>query len=189
MVRPSLAVKSVGDLIALAKSQPGKLNYATGSSGASPHLAAELFRYMAKVNVVQISYRGAAQALFDLIGGQVDMMFATAVSVAPHLRSGKLKALAITTLEPSALAPDLPTVAASGLPGYESGVHFGFLAPARTPQPIVRRLNADIVKILHRADVRERLLADGSEVIASTPEEYAEFIKRDGAKWGHSSRK
>ncbi len=183
-VRPSLAAKSVSDLIALAKSQPGKLNYAAGSSGGSPHLAAELFKYMAKVDIVHVSYRGAGQALIDLLAGQVDLMFATSVSVAPHLRSGKLRALAITSAQPSALAPDLPTVAASGLPGYESGVAYGFLAPARTPQPIVDRLNAEIVKILQRNDVRERLLGDGFEVVASTPEEYAALIKRESAKWG-----
>ena len=183
VVRPGLAARSVSDLIALARSQPGKLNYAAGSSGASPHLAAELFKHMAKVDIVHISYRGASQALIDLIAGQVDLMFATAVSVAPHIRSGKLRALAITSLQPSVLAPDLPTVAASGLPGYESGVAYGFVAPAGTPQPIVRRLNAEMVKILQRNEVRERLLSDGFEVVGSTPEEYAAMLKRDSAKW------
>lgn len=184
VVRPGLAAKSVSDLIALAKSQPGKLNYAAGSSGGSPHLAAELFKYMAKADIMHISYRGASQALIDLLAGQVDLMFATAVSVAPHIRSGKLRALAITSAQPSALAPELPTVAASGLPGYESGVAYGFLAPARTPEPIVRRLNAEMVKVLQRNEVRERLMGDGFEVVASTPDEYAAMIKRDSAKWG-----
>ena len=183
VVRPTLPVKSVSDLIALARAQPGKLNYATGSSGASPHLAAELFNTMAKVKTIQVAYRGSAQALIDLIAGQVDLMFATAVSVAPHVRSGRLRALAITTAQPSALAPDLPTVAASGLPGYESGVTYGFVAPARTPQALVRRLNAEMLKIVQRADVKERLMSDGSEAIGSTPEEYAAFLRADSAKW------
>jgi len=184
VVRPSLAAKSVSDLIALAKSQPGKLNYAAGSSGGSPHLAGELFKYMAKTDIVHISYRGAGQALIDLLAGQVDLMFATAVSVAPHIRSGKLRALAITSAQPSALAPELPTVAASGLPGYESGVGYGYLVPAHTPQPIVRRLNAEMLKVLQRNEVRERLMGDGFEVVGSTPDEYAAMIKRESAKWG-----
>ncbi|MBI4190410.1 MAG: tripartite tricarboxylate transporter substrate binding protein [Betaproteobacteria bacterium] len=184
VVRPSLPVKSVADLIALAKSQPGKLNYAAGASGATPHLAAELFKYMGKVNIVHIPYKGASAAVLGLIAEQVDIMFATAISVAPHIRSGRLKALAITSAQPSVLAPDLPTVAASGLPGYESGATSGFVAPARTPQPIVRRLNADMVNILQRADIRERLMRDGYEAMASTPQEYAEFLKRESAKWG-----
>jgi tripartite-type tricarboxylate transporter receptor subunit TctC len=184
VVRPGLPAKSVSDLIALAKSQPGKLNYATGSSGGSPHLAAELFKYMAKADIVHVAYRGASQALIDLIAGQVDLMFATAVSVAPHVRSGKLRALAITSAQPSALAPELPTIAASGLPGYESGVSYGFLATARTPQPIVRRLNEEMLKVLQRNEVRERLLGDGFEVSGGTPDEYAAMIRRESDKWG-----
>jgi tripartite-type tricarboxylate transporter receptor subunit TctC len=184
VVRPGLPVKTVADLIALARSQPGKLNYATGSSGASPHLAAELFNHMAKVATIQVAYRGAAQALIDLAAGQVDFMFATAVSVAPHIKAGRVRPIAITSLQVSSQAPDLPTVASSSLPGYESGVHYGFLAPAGTPQAIARRLNAEMVRILKRQDIVDLLRNDGSDVIGSTPEGYATFLKNDMAKWG-----
>lgn len=183
VVTQSLPVRTVADLIALARSQPGKLNYATGSSGASPHLAAELFKSMAKVDFVQITYKGAAPALIDLIAGRTHLMFATAVSVMPHVKTERLRALAITSLQPSALLPELPTVAASGLPGYESGVSYGFAVPAGTSSAIVSKLNAEIVKILRKADVRRALLSEGAEVVASTPAEFAAFIKSDMAKW------
>src|ERR1019366_3968659 len=134
-------VNSVKELIALAKAKPGTLNYGAGGSGSTPHLAAELFKAMAGVDIMRINYKGQGAALNDLLGGQVQVMFAVAASVVPHVKSGKLKALAVTSAQPSALAPGLPTVAASGLPGFEAVSPFGVFAPAKTPTIIIHRLN------------------------------------------------
>ena len=183
VVHPALPVASVQELTALAKSRARKLNYAAGSSGASPHLAAELFKFMAKVDMVHVPYKGAGPALVDLISGQVDLMFATAVSVMPHVKSARLKALAITSAQRSPLAPELETVAASGLPGYETGVTYGFLAPAGTPDRMVATLNAEIVSILYRPEIKERLLNEGSEVVGSSPGQYTAFMKAESIKW------
>ncbi len=178
VVHPTVPVNSVKDLIALAKSKPGELNYATGGTGSSNHLAAELFNSMAGVKTVRIPHKGSGPALIGLMGGQTQLMFPNAAAVTPHLKSGRLKALAVTSLQPSILFPGLPTVAAS-LPGYESVSPFGIFAPAQTPVAVVRRLNQEIVKVLARADVRERFLNTGVEVVGSTPEEFASAMKAD----------
>jgi tripartite-type tricarboxylate transporter receptor subunit TctC len=182
VVHPSLPVKSVQDLIALARAKPGQLSYGSGGTGSSTQLAVELFKSMAKVDILRIPYKGNAPALNDLVGGQVQLMFATAGSVSPHIKSGRLRAIAVTSAEPSILAPGLPTVAASGLPGYESISIYGVFAPARTPAPIISQLNRAIVAVLNMPEVRERFFNVGVETVGSTPEQYAATIKADIAR-------
>jgi tripartite-type tricarboxylate transporter receptor subunit TctC len=183
-VHPSLPVKSVKDLIALAKARPGELNYGSGSTGASNHLAAELFSAMAGVSMVRIPYKGGGPAVLGLIGGQVQLMFATAASVAPHIKSERLRAVAITSAEPSALFPGLPTVASTGLKGYSAETIYGVFAPANTPAAIVDRLNQEIVRALGRTEVRERLFSLGIEAVGNSPQAFAAVVKADMAKWG-----
>lgn len=187
VVHPSLPVKSVRELIALARARPGDLNYAAGSLGAAPHLAAELFKSMAKLNIVRVAYKGTGGSLIGLLSGEVEMMFPTAGSVTPHIKSGKLRALAVTSLQPTALAPGLPVLAAS-LPGYESVSLNGMFAPARTPDPVIRQLNQEITRIMIRADVKEKLVAAGTDAMATTPDEFAATIKSEMAKWGRLIR-
>ena len=184
VVHPALAVKSVLELIALAKAKPGVLNYATSGAGNSNHIAGELFKAMAGVNLVQVNYKGAALALNDVLSGRIEVMFATANSAAPHISSGRLRALAVTSAQPSAVVPGLATVAASGLPGYASESTLGLFAPAATPPPIVARLNTETVAILTAAETRERLLKSGIEVVTSSPAGFAAVIKADMAHSG-----
>ncbi len=184
VVNISLPVKSLTELIALAKSKPGELNYASSSTGATPHLAAELFKAMAGVNIVRIPYKGSGPALTALVGGQVQLMFPNVGAATPHLKSGRLRALAVASAQPSTLAPGLPTAAAAGLPGYESSSPFGIFAPARTPVKLVALLNQEMVRILNAPDVREKLFSSGVEVVASSPQELAAVIKAEMAKWG-----
>ncbi len=184
VVHPSLPVKSIKELIALAKARPGELNYGSGSTGAANHVAAELFKSMAGVNIVRINYKGAGTAIIDLVAGQLQVMFATAGSVTHHIKSGRLRALAVTSAEPSALAPGLPTVVAAGLPGYESSSLSGMFAPARTPVAIINRLNQEVVQALHRAEVKERLFNSGIQVVGSSPEEAAAKIRSEMARMG-----
>lgn len=179
VVHPSVAAKSVKELIALARAKPGELNYASGSTGSSPHISGEMFKTMAGLDIVRVNYKGSGPAVAAVIGGQVQFMFATTGSASPHMKSGRLRGLAVTTAEPSALAPGLPTVASAGLPGYESDTPYGVYVPARTPAGIVTRLNQEIVKVLARPDVKERFFAGGVEVIGSTPEQFAAVIKAD----------
>ncbi len=184
VVHPSLPVKSVQELIVLAKARPGELNYASGSAGSSPHLAAELFKYMAGVNIVRIPYRGNALGYTDVIRGQVQLIFPTASSVAPHLQSRRLRPLAVTTAQPSVLFPDLPTVAASGVPGYEMATITGMFAPAATPAALIRRLNQEVVRVLLRPDIKERFLNVGVETVGSSSEEFAATIKSEMGRLG-----
>ena len=179
VVHPSLPVKSVSELIALAKARPGALNYASIATGSSSHLAGELFKAMAGVSLVRINYKGSGAALIALIAGEVEVSFANAVSVTGAIRSGRLRALAVTTAQPSPLAPGLPTLAASGLPGYESVTITGIFAPAATPAAVINRLNGEIVAALNRADIKERFFNAGSEVVGSTPEELTATIKSE----------
>jgi tripartite-type tricarboxylate transporter receptor subunit TctC len=172
----------VQDLVALARAKPGQLSYGSGGTGASTHFAAELFKSMAKVDILRVSYRGNGPALNDLIGGQIHVMFATAGSVSPHVRSGRLRAIAVTSAEPSILAPGLPTVAASGLPDYESISIYGVYAPARTPDRIIRQLNEVLVAVLNTPEVRERFFNAGVETVGSTPEQLAATMKADIAR-------
>ena len=179
VVHPALPVKSVEDLIAHARARPGELNYGSGGSGSSTHLAVELLKSMAGVNIVRVPFRGNAPALNALFAGEVHLMIATAGTVAPHLKSGRLRALAVTSAQPSPLAPGLPTVAASGLPGYESIQIYGVFAPSRTSSAIVKRLHDEIVRVLGRADVKEKFLAAGVEPVGSTPQQLAATIKSE----------
>jgi tripartite-type tricarboxylate transporter receptor subunit TctC len=183
VVHPSLPVKSVKELVVLAKAKPGELNYAAGTIGVSPHLAAELFKALAGVNIVRVPYKGGGPALNGLIGGEVHLMFPNAGSVMPHIKSGRVRALAVSTARPSALAPGLPTVAAA-VPGYETGAVICVFAPARTPPAIVDLLNREIVRVLNDAVVKERLFNSGSEVVANSTGEFAAFIKSDMARMG-----
>ena len=184
VVHPSVAANSTRELIALAKSRPGQLNYATGATGASNHLAAELFKTMAGINIVRIPYKGAGPAVNDLVSGQVQMMFPTTAAGLPHVRSGRLKALAVTSLQPSALAPGLPTVAESGLPGYESVVMYALFAPARTPATIVKRLHSELAQFAKTAAATERFSAAGVEVVASSPAELATTMASEMTRMG-----
>ena len=183
VVHPSLPVKSARELIALARARPGELNYAAGSLGAAPHLAAELFKAMGKLNIVRVAYKGTGGSLIGILSGEVGLMFPTAGSVTPYIKSGKLRALAVTSLQPTALAPGLPLLAES-LPGYESVSLNGILAPARTPDAIIRQFNAEVAKVMTRADIKEKLVAAGTDAMSTSPEEFAAIIQADMAKWG-----
>jgi tripartite-type tricarboxylate transporter receptor subunit TctC len=183
VVHPSVQAKTVQELIALAKAQPGKLNYASSGNGGATHLAMELFKTMAGIDAVHIPYNGAGPALTELLGAQVQLMFAVPATATPNLRSGKLRGLGISTSQRSPLAPDMPTIAESGVRGYESNTWYGVVVAARTARPIVNKLNADIVAILRRADFKERMLSQGAEVVGNTPEEFAGFIRSEIEKW------
>lgn len=184
VVHPSVPAKSVKELIALAKSKPGELNYGSGSKGSSTQIAAGLFEAMAGVRMMRVPYKGSGPALTALIGGQIQLMFPAASSVAPHLGSGRLRALAITSAQPSALGPGLPTVAASGLPGYESLSIYGMFAPAKTPAALIKRLNGEIVRVLSRADVKQKLFGSGVEAVGSTPEQLAQTVRSEMDRLG-----
>jgi len=184
VVNPSVPANSVRELIALAHAQPGKLNYGAGAAGSSPHLAAELFKAMASVDIVRINYKGGAAALNDLIGGQVQIMFPVVGTAASHIKTGRLKGLAVTGAQQSALLPGLSTVAAAGVPGYETGSVYGLFAPARTPQAVIRLLNQQIVQVLNRADAKEKFFAAGVEVEGSSPEQFAMAIKSEMSSMG-----
>lgn len=184
LVHPSLPVKSVKELIALARARPGALNYSSSVTGTSSHLAGELFKAMARVNIVNIPYKGVAPALNDLIAGHVQMTFTSMGAVTPHMKSGRLRALAIASAQPSALIPGLPTVAASGLPGFESASISGLFAPAKTPAAITNRLNQEIVRFLIAPETKERLFNAGLEPVSGTPEQITASIKSDMARMG-----
>ena len=181
VVPPSLRVKSVPELIALAKQKPGALNYATSGVGNSNHIAGELFRSMAGVDIVRVNYRGAALALTDVVSGRVEMIFATANASGPHVNAGRLIALGVTSAQPSPVAPGLPTVAASGLAGYESAATIGILARAGTPPAVVNVLHREIARFLRTPDAKERLLKAGIEAVGNTPAEFAAIIRDDMA--------
>ncbi len=182
-VHPSLPVKSVKELIALAKARPGELNYGSGATGASTHLSPELFKSMAGLNIVRVRYTTGSQRVNALLGGEVQVQFESA-AVLPHVKTGKLRALAVTSAEPSALAPGLPTMAASGVPGYAWEGMNGMFVPAKTPAPIVARLNQEIVRALNNADVKARIFNAGEEVVGSSPEQFATAIKSEMARLG-----
>jgi tripartite-type tricarboxylate transporter receptor subunit TctC len=184
VVQPALPAKSVAELVAFAKARPGALNYGSAAAGTANHLAAELFKAMAGIELVRVPYKGTSSVLNALLAGQVQLIFANSVSVTPQVRAGRLRALAVTSLEPSALFPELPTMAAAGLPGFESVSVHGIFAPARTPASLVNRLNAEIGNVLNRVDVRERFLASGAEIIAGSPEQLAAAMKNEIARLG-----
>jgi tripartite-type tricarboxylate transporter receptor subunit TctC len=183
VVHPAVNARTVGELVALAKAKPGELNFASSSTGGSPHLSGEMFKQMTGANIVHVPYKGSAPAITDLLGGQVSLMFDNLPSALPQVKAGKLRALGVTSARRSQAAPDIPTIAESGVPGYEVDSWFGILAPAATPKEIVSKLNVEIVRILKIPEVRERLLEQGAEPVGDTPEHFAEHIRRETAKW------
>ena len=183
VVNPTLPVNSVQELIAYAKANPGKLNFASSGSGTSIHLAGELFKVMAGVQMTHIPYKGSAPALQDLIGGQVQLMFDNLPPSLPHIKAGKLRALAVTSATRSSALPDTPTIAESGLPGFEASSWFGVLAPAGTPPAIIARLNAEIGAWLASAEAKEKMLALGANIGGGSPEDFARHIAAETAKW------
>jgi tripartite-type tricarboxylate transporter receptor subunit TctC len=183
LVHPSVPAKSVQELIALARSQPGKLNFSSSGAGGSMHVAAELFKSMAGVDMVHIPYKGGAPAVADLISGQVPLSFATVLETIQFVKAGKVRALAVTNNRRSVALPDLPTISEAGLPGYQSISWLALFAPAGTPKEIVNKASAETVRILKLPDVRERLLAQGAEPIGSTPEQLAAILAQDIAKY------
>jgi len=183
VVHPSVPAKSLKELIAIARAKPRSLNYGSSGAGASPHLAAELLKSMAQIDLVHIPYKGVGPALTDLIGGQIDLMFADVHLVLPHAKAGRLRALAVTSRSRSAVMPGAPTVSEAGVPGYAAGTWFGVLAPAATPPEVVARLNGEIGKILGAASLRERLSTQGIEPHASTSGEFGAHLKSEIEKW------
>jgi tripartite-type tricarboxylate transporter receptor subunit TctC len=180
---PAVAAASVRELIALARANPGKLTFGSSGTGAASHLAAELFKSMAGVDMLHVPYKGTGQALTDLLAGHVDLMFAPAQTVMPYVQAGKLRALAVTGSKRSETLPEWPTVAESGLPGYEAVGWFGLLAPAATPKDAVAKLSADVNRVLAEREVREKMLGLGADPSGDTPGEFARFIREDQAKW------
>jgi tripartite-type tricarboxylate transporter receptor subunit TctC len=183
VVNPSVPAKSVQDVIALAKAQPGKLTYASSGNGTSIHLSGELFKSMTGVDMLHIPYKGSSPAVTDLLGGQVNMMFDNIPSSLPHIKAGKLRALAVTGAKRSPLLPDLPTIAEAGVPGYDSYVWFGMVAPAGTPPDVIARLNAALAKAATTPSFRDRLTEQGYDVLSSTPAQMTDSIRSEMAKW------
>ena len=183
VVNSALPAKSVADLIALAKTKPGGLNYGSSGTGASNHLAAEIFRTMAQIDIVRVNYKGAGPALTALIAGELQLMFPSAGAATPHVRAGRVKALAVTSAAPSALFPGLPAIAAT-LPGYESLAIYGLFAPAGTPPAIIVRLNTVVAQFLARADIQERFAAAGMDAAASTPGQLSASVQAEVARIG-----
>jgi len=183
VVHAAVPANSVKDLIALAKARPGELNYGSGTSGVPTHLSAELFKSMAGVNIVRIPYKGTGPALNGLLAGEVQLLFALPGTVTPHVKSGRLKALAVSSTRPTMLASGLPTISESGVPGYEVVSMLGMFAPARTPEPIVSRLNQEIVRALNGADVKEKFFSSGIEAVGSSPAQFDAMVKSEAAKW------
>ena len=184
VTHPSVAATSMKELIALAKAKPGELNFASGPSGAIPHLAGELFKAMAGINIVHIGYKGVGLAVTDVIGGRIQMMFPNASAALPQVKVGRLRAHAVSSANPSALAPGLPTVAESGLPGYECVAMYAVFLPAKSPAALVTRLNKEIVQVLNKPEIRERFLAASTEIVASTPQGLADTMKSEMTRMG-----
>jgi tripartite-type tricarboxylate transporter receptor subunit TctC len=183
VVHPSVPANSVQELIAYGKANPGKLNFASSGSGTSIHLAGELFKVSTGLQMQHVPYKGSAPALADLLGGQVQLMFDNLPSALPQIRSGKLRALAVTSAARAPALPDVPTVAESGLPGFEASSWFGLLAPAGTPQDVVSKVNAELAKWIATAEAREKLLAQGANAAGGTPDDFAKHIEAETAKW------
>ena len=184
MVHPALPVKSVRELIALAKARPGQINYASSGNGTPPHLAAEMFKVAAGINIVHVPYKGAGQAMIDLVGGQVQMAFAIVSAALPQVQAGKVRALAVSSPQPSPLVPDLPTLNELGLSGFDVKGWNGFVAPAGTPRAIVMRINAEAMRALKQPEVVQRLRGAGYDAAAeNSPDQFADFIKAELAKW------
>lgn len=181
-VHPSVPAKSIRELIALARARPGALNYASTATGSTPHLATELFKHMTGVKITHIPYKGAGAAMIDIISGQVQLIFAVPNAVVEHAKTGRLRTLAVTSSEPSALLPGLPTVAASGVPGYESVGIYGVFTTARTPDPIIRRVHREIARVINTEEARKRMLGSGMEPVGSTPEQFDAKFRGESAR-------
>ena len=182
VVSPSFAGNSVKDLIALAKAKPGELTFASPGAGSAPHLAAEMFQRAAGVSMIHVPYKGIPPAVTDVIGGRVTMLFTTTISAAPHIKAGKLRAVAITSAKRQSGMPDVPTIGET-LPGYRAEAFQGMVVPAGVPQAIVNRLSAEVARIVRLPDVAQRFLLDGAEPVGSTPKEFAAFLKAEMQKW------
>jgi tripartite-type tricarboxylate transporter receptor subunit TctC len=189
VVSSGVPVRSTRELIALAKAKPGQLNYASGGVGTGNHLSAELFRFSASLDLVHVPYKGASAAVGDVIGGQIQMMFINLLPALPHMKAGKLRALGITSAARSAAAPDIPTIAEGGLPGFETSSWHGVLVPAKTPKAIIQRLYAELAAIARQPETRELMAAQGTDVVGGTPEQFARFIQSETDKWGAVIRK
>jgi len=187
-VHPSIPAKNVGELIAYLKANPGKVSYGSVGAGSSTHLEAELFNSMAGVQMAHIPYKGSAPALNDLVAGRIQVMFDAWASSGPFVKDGKLRALAVTTTKPSASVPDLPTVAASGLPGYSAMPWLGLVAPANTPAPVVDKLYTNLAQILQQPDVKAQFVGLGLDIIGSDPKAFAAFIRQDVSTWAKVAR-
>jgi tripartite-type tricarboxylate transporter receptor subunit TctC len=183
VVHPSLPAKSLKQLVALAKAQPGQIAYSSSGNGSGGHLAAELLNSMAGIRMLHVPYKGGGPALMDLIAGQVQVLFSTQLASWPHIQSGRIRALAVSTAKRPASIPDLPTVAEAGLPGYDSGVWYGVLAPAGTPRDIIARLNGDVIRALNQPDYRGLLVNNAIDPIGSPPEQLGQYIKTELVKW------
>ena len=188
VTQPSLPGQ-LQEFIAFAKAKPGALNFGSGGAGTSNHLAGELFNIVTGASLVHVPYKGVNLAMQDVLAGNVHLVFIGIPAAAPHIKAGKLRALAIVAPQRSSALPDVPTVAEAGLKHFEVTTWYGILAPAGTPQPVVRRLNAELVKVMHAPEMKEKLTATGTEPLTSTPEEFAAYIKREIAKWGDVIRK
>jgi tripartite-type tricarboxylate transporter receptor subunit TctC len=184
VVSPRAEVNSVRELVALARLKPGRLNYASSGVGTIPHLSGEMFRSMAGIDIVHVPYKGVSLAIPDLLSGQVTMMFDTVATALAQIKSGKIKGLAVGSSRRSAIVPDIPTIAESGLAGFDADAYYGVFAPAGTPNEIVLRLNRELARIVHLREVKEQLARQSTESIGSTPEQFAQFLRAESAKWG-----
>jgi len=184
VVHPSTPARTVKEVIALARARPGTLNFASAGVGSSSHLAGELFRVLAGADIVHVPYKGAGPAMVDVLSGQVQLYFATMPAAMPHVKSGKLVPIAVTSAKRSPALPDLPTIAESGVPGYEASTWYGLLDPAHTPGDAVARLHEGVVKILGERALRDKLAEQGFEPVGDSPQEFAAYIKSEIAKWG-----
>ena len=183
VIYPGVPAKTMQEWVALAKAKPGAMSYGSAGSGSAIHLAAELFRMQTGISMVHVPYKGTGPAITDLIAGQIQMMFAGTLSAAPHVKSGRVRAVGITSLKRRADSPDLPTLAETVAPGYEAGEWFSVFAPSGLPKPLIDRLHADLVKTVTDSELKDRLTAGGMDIVGSTPAELGEVIKRDYAKW------
>ncbi len=184
VVHPSLPAKSVKELVALARANPGKLNYGSSGNGSASHLATEYFKLLSKTDITAIPYKGTGPLVTDVIAGQTSLTITGVPPLYPHVQSGRLRGLAVGSVKRLPLMPDLPTIAEAGVPGYESSTWFGPLAPAKTPRDIIVRLNTELMKMLQRPEVKARFAADGIEALGSTPEEFGAYIKTEIERWG-----
>ncbi len=184
VVHPSVPVKTAKDLVALARSHPDQLRHGSTGIGSPHHLAGELFKTMAGVKMIHVPYKGASPALVDVVAGHIEVYFGAMVSVLPHVKNGRLRPLAVTSLKRAAVMPNLPTLDEQGLKGFETGSWFGMAAPAGTPREIIAKLHGEVVRIIKLPEVTERIAAEGADFIGSTPEEFSEFVKAEIVKWG-----